>query len=379
MFRLKPEIPDEIRHMKPPFLLLPNHQGFWDPFIAGIYLDAATYYITSDAVFRSRFFSFVLKFLGAIPKTKAQSDLDALKNIFTLKEQGCAIGIFPEGQRTFDGMTLPLILSTSKLIRMLKIPVITVVFKGGFFSHPRWGTSTRKGEITIEYKQLFTGDEVGSMKVSEIHEKLTKALSHDEIEYQKNKKIVFKSKKPAENIEQLLFACPECSNLVVFKSKGNLFECTECGKKWEIDNLQNISALEGETVFDNVRDWSAWQTERLHSVIDEKFEADEEIFYDSHVVFHTGYKSEQVKLLSYGSMKLTPSDVWLYDRNGDEIACIKLKEITGVNVQNRDVLDFYHENRLYTVRDLNRRFSAYKWWKAMDYLQREKLKMNLPE
>lgn len=378
-FNVKLELSDEIRDLKPPFLLLPNHQGFWDPFLAGIYLKAATYYITSDAVFRSRLFGFILKFLGAIPKTKNQSDMDALKNIFELKEQGCSIGIFPEGQRTFDGMTLPLILSTSKLIRMLKIPVVTAVFKGGYFSHPRWGTSMRKGEITIEYTKLFNGDEVGSMKVSDIHQRLTEALAHDEIEYQKQKGVEFKTGKLAENIEQFLFACPHCDDLVDFKSTGDSFTCIGCGKEWRIDSRQNINAVDGNTVYDNIRDWSRWQTERLHRYIDERFESGEEIFKDGPVDFHTGYKTERLKPFGSGLLKLIKDEIILIDMQGDEYKKINLKDIAGVNVQNRDILDFYSENTLFTCNDKNRRFNAYKWWRALDYLQREKLKMNLPD
>ena len=119
IFNVKPNMSDEVYNLKPPFVLIPNHQGFWDPFLAAVYFKDPVYYITSDAVFRSRLFGFLLNFLGAIPKTKSQSDLDALKNIFEIKEDGRSIGIFAEGQRTWDGLTLPVIKSTSKLIRML--------------------------------------------------------------------------------------------------------------------------------------------------------------------------------------------------------------------------------------------------------------------
>ena len=117
--------------------------------MAGIYIKHQIFYIASDAVFRSLFFKFLVQLLGAIPKTKAQSDIDALKNIIRIKEDGNIIGIFPEGRRTWDGVTLPLVYSTSKLIRMLKVPVVTVVFKGGFFSQPRWGFHIQKGKILL--------------------------------------------------------------------------------------------------------------------------------------------------------------------------------------------------------------------------------------
>jgi 1-acyl-sn-glycerol-3-phosphate acyltransferase len=379
ILNVKPNMPEEIHNMQPPFVLLPNHQGFWDPFLAGVYFKPPVFYITSDAVFRSPLFSFLLKFLGAIPKTKAQSDLDALKNIFEIKDQGHSIGIFPEGQRNWDGRTLPLIKSTAKLIRMLKIPVITAVFRGGYYSQPRWGTSIRKGELIIDYKILFSGDEVGKMKVSDIHDKLTEALAHDEVNYQKQNLIDFSGGRYAENIEQFLFACPSCGELKGFYSDKDRFVCTSCGKAWRINSVQEIQAEEGEDYFDNIRDWGVWQLEKLIEKLDRDFDSDKVLVEDDGIVFHTGFKSRKLRFLSAGSMRLTSTELTMYSRNGKVLKIIPLKNLTGINVQNREVLDMYYENVLYTVRDHNNRFSSYKWWKALDYLQRQKLKMNMPD
>ena len=372
-------IPDEIMELQAPYVVLPNHQGFWDPFLAGVYLPPPVYYITSDAVFRSRLFGFLLKFLGAIPKTKQQSDLDALKNIFEMKEQGRCIGIFPEGQRTWDGRTLPLIKSTSKLVRMLKLPVVTVVFKGGYFTQPRWRPSLSKGELTIEYKLLFRGDEVSGLKVSDIHNALTDAIAHDEIDYQKHARIEWKGKHDAEYIEQFLFVCPECEKPSGFKSRKDRFSCRSCGKEWKINNLQEISASDGNTQFDNVRDWDGWQLPKLYSLIDEHFEDKEPLLENGDVVFHTGFKSRRLKRLARGSIRLTAEALYFYDARGEELRRMKLAGISGINVQNREVLDLYYEGTLYTVRDPRHHFNAYSIWRAVDYIQRHKLKMNLPD
>ena len=378
MFNVRLDMPEEIRNLDAPYVLLPNHQGFWDPFLAGSYLKDPVYYITSDAVFRSRLFGFLLKFLGAIPKTKSQSDLDALKNIFDIKDRGCSIGIFPEGQRTWNGCTLPLIKSTSKLVRMLKLPVVTVVFKGGFFSHPRWGTSTRKGELLIEYRLLFKGDEVGRMKISDIHNRLTEALAFDEVEYQKSVRIEWPQDQRAENIEQFLFVCPSCGGFDGFSSKNSEFSCI-CGAGWKIDRFQDISPLTGNEGFDNLRDWDTWQIQKMKERFDAVFGTDEAVFADENLRFHTGFKSETPKLLAGGGLKLSAQTISLFDIRGRLVRKFPIRELTGMNVQNREVLDFYHDGMLYTVRDTGKHFNAYRIWRAVDYLQREKYSMNLPD
>ncbi|HAK44923.1 MAG TPA: hypothetical protein DCO79_03245 [Spirochaeta sp.] len=378
LFNVKLDLPKEIYDLKPPYVVLPNHQGFWDPFIAASYLKHSVYYITSDAVFRYPLFGFLLKFLGAIPKTKSQSDIDALKHIFAMRDKGRNIGIFPEGQRNWNGTTLPLIKSTSKLVRMLKLPVVTVVFKGGFFSHPRWGTSTRKGELLVEYRLLFRGDEVGSMKVSDIHSKLTEALDFDEIEYQKQKQIEWNGNSRAENIEQLFFVCPSCGSFAGFRSEKNQFSCRDCGKLWEIDKYQVISSSESSR-FDNIRDWDAWQLEQMHKLIDEKFGTDQILYQADNVVFHTGFKSDQPKFLSKGSLKLTSEAVVILNSAGEELEWMPIDKVSGITIQNREVFDIYYNNALYITRDPGKHFNAYRFWRAIDYLQREKIGMNLPD
>ena len=371
-FNLEADIPEEVRNLKPPFLVLPNHQGFWDPFMAAVYLKYPVYYITSDAVFRSPLFSFLLKLLGAIPKTKAQSDIDALKNIMHIKERGDVIGIFPEGRRTWDGVTLPLVYSTSKLIRMLKVPVVTVLFKGGFYSQPRWGFHIQRGKILMEYKILFPGDQVKSMKISDIHNQLSEALSFDEIEYQKEVAIEYKGKKPAEYLEQVLYACPSCKTIGTMFSKGNTFSCRKCGYGLEYNALRKFISIKNDVVYNNIKDWNKWQQSYLFKYLD-NFKGDgKDILYDQNLIFYTGYKSKRPGYLAAGSLSLILNGTEYYlqikDAKENEIKSFNILSLSGLNIQNKERLEFYHDGVMYTMKGKLKRFSAYKWLNALEYL-----------
>ena len=375
-FNLEAEIPDEVKRLKPPYLILPNHQGFWDPFMAAVYLKKPVYYIASDAVFRSPFFKFLMENLGAIPKTKAQSDIDALKNIFEIRDRGDIIGIFPEGRRTWDGVTLPLVYSTSKLIRMLKVPVVTVVFKGGFFSQPRWSFHIQKGKVTMDYKILFHGDEVKSMKVSDIHSKLAKALSFDEIEYQKEVNVTYKGKKPAEFLEQVLYTCPSCHTIGTMYSDKNMLSCKECGYELEYTALRNFISKKNDVVFNNIRDWNSWQQENLYTYLEKSDLEGKEILRDNELIFQTGFRSERPRYLTSGSLSLVKHKsgdiLYIRDSTGKEIKSFLLTKLSGLNIQNKERLEFYHENIMYTIKGRLKRFSAYKWLKALEYLVKDK-------
>ncbi|MDA3940404.1 MAG: lysophospholipid acyltransferase family protein [Spirochaetia bacterium] len=375
-FNLEANIPEEVKNLKPPFLILPNHQGFWDPFMAGIYLKQQIFYIASDAIFRSPFFGLLMKLLGVIPKTKAQSDIDALKNIIRIKERGKVIGIFPEGRRTWDGATLPLVYSTSKLIRMLKIPVVVVVFKGGFFSQPRWGFHIQKGKVIMDYKILFRGDEVKSMKIESIHNKLAEALSFNEFEYQNKVSIKYKGRKPAEHLEQVLYTCPSCISIGTMFSRGNKFSCKKCNYELDYNQLGKFESSKNKVIFDNIRDWNLWQQKNLYSFMDDSILNEESVIEDNNLIFHTGYKSEKLYYLTFGSLHLarSSSTYFLIIKNsrGDEIKSFPFFELQGINIQNKERLEFYHQSTLYTIKGKYKRFSAYKWLKTLEYLVREK-------
>ena len=372
-FSLEANIPDEVRNLEPPYLILPNHQGFWDPFMAGIYIKHQIFYIASDAVFRSPFFKFLMLLLGAIPKTKAQSDIDALKNIIRIKDRGGIIGIFPEGRRTWDGVTLPLVYSTSKLIRMLKVPVVTVVFKGGFFSQPRWGFHIQKGKVLMDYKVLFSGDELKGMKVDEIHRKLAGALFFDEIEYQKKEASEFKGRKSAEYLEQVLYTCPSCKKIGAMYSEGKIFYCTECGYELKYNSLRSFESSKNDVIFDNIRDWNRWQQENLYKLLDNPINGGNVLIRDENLVFQTGYKSNKLKYLTSGSLNLTSVAITIKDNSGIIVKLFPLDQITGLNIQNKERLEFYHEGTMYTIKGRSKRFSAYKWLTAFEYLVRDNI------
>jgi 1-acyl-sn-glycerol-3-phosphate acyltransferase len=374
-FNLKAIIPEEIHSLKPPFLVLPNHQGFWDPFMAGIYLKQQIFYIASDAIFRSPFFGLLMTLLGVIPKTKAQSDIDALKNIIAIKDRGDVIGIFPEGRRTWDGVTLPLVYSTSKLVRMLKVPVISVVFKGGYFSQPRWGVHVQKGRILMEYKILFSGAEIKTLKVSEIHKRLVDALDFDEFKYQKEVSVEYKGKKSAEYLEQVLFFCPSCKGISTMFSKGNNFCCTDCNYDVVYNSFCNFESSKNNVIFDNIRDWNRWQQDILYNYLNRTIFNEKVIMEDSNLVFYTGYRSNKLKHFTNGFLILINNDnnkiLNILNSKNEVLISIPLSEIGGLNIQNKERLEFYYNSVLYSIKGKSKRFSAYKWLKSVEYILKD--------
>ncbi len=368
-FNFKTHIPEEVRKLEPPYLLLPNHQGFWDPFMAGVKIKHHIFYITSDAVFRYPLLEFFMKLLGAIPKKKAQSDFESIKHIMKIRDAGGVIGVFPEGRRTWDGTTLPLIYSTSKLIKILKIPVVTAVFKGGYFSQPRWGKHIQRGEVTLDYSVLFYPPEIKSLDSDTIHRKLTEALYFDEIEYQKTKRQVFKGRNPAENMEQAVYMCPSCGSVGTLKSSKDTVICSGCGYGVRYNKLREFEGLDGDAVFSNIRDWIRWQDKKLKELISSDTGNSTVLLRDNNLTVETGFKDKRMKHLFTGSIYLTSGSLVIKSSKGDDTRSFPVKSLKAVNIQNKEKLDFYAEGVLYNIYDRKKRFSAYKWLVAIQHIQ----------
>jgi 1-acyl-sn-glycerol-3-phosphate acyltransferase len=75
---------------------------------------------------------------GMIPIGRRKDNLRAIRQMILVLRSGYPVGIFPEGGMNWDGKTLPVLLAVSKLIKVLKAPVVPVVIKGGYLAFPRW-------------------------------------------------------------------------------------------------------------------------------------------------------------------------------------------------------------------------------------------------
>ena len=370
-FNLEADVPDEVKKLKPPYIVLANHQGFWDAVSVGANIPSPVSFVATDAIFRTRFHSMIFHIMGVIPKTKALTDMDTLKNIFRVRDVGGVIGIFPETRRTWDGTTLPLLFSVSKLVKVIKIPIVTAVIKGGYFSHPRWGANLQKGKIRVEYKLLFNKDESKAHSAEEIHSSLITALDHDEFAWQETAQIRYKGKNPAESLELVLFICPSCGRHGVMSSKGKIFRCDSCGYEVEYTPEREFISHGKKLIFKNIRDWSRWQRETFTSFLGSISDDDTEIAADHDLEFHTGFKNNATRHFAFGSLRLTRKALTITDEKGAVLKVFPVDQLAGIEAQNKERMEFYYDKTLYNVRSRKRGISVNKWLWAFEYLLSE--------
>lgn len=371
LYRLKANGRKQVAGLKPPFVVMANHGCVWDPFFLNNYVPRPIHYVVSDSNFRSRVMDFGLSLVGSIPKTKVMSDLETVKNIVRVKDRNGVVGIFPEGQSTWDGTTLPIYPSTAKLLKVLRVPVVFARIKGAFLSRPRWSHKPRKGRIEIDYTVGFRGPELRKMSVQEVHERIVQHLSHNESEYNRSRRTRFRGVKRAEYMEIVLFLCPECKEQGTLHSHGNRLSCVNCGYEVYVNEFGLFEQRSDTFHFETIDSWNRWQTETFRSMIDVRFHANDEsvVMYDRDVLVETGYKSLPTEKLARGDIHLFLDRIEVRPKGAESPITLPVADIAGINVQNRERLEFYVDDTLYKITSKDPRGCTYKWDVAVRHIQ----------
>lgn len=363
-----------LNSVKPPFLILGNHTSVWDPFFLGSLVDAPIHYVVSDSQFRSRLVAFGLGLVGSIPKTKVLSDLETVKSIVKIKHKRGIIGVFPEGQSSWDGHTLPLIPSTAKLIKSLKVPVIIARIEGAYFSRPRWSHLPRRGKVTVDFSLGFVPEQLKGMSTAEIYEELQKKLYFDAYENQAVEKTRFAGRRLAEYLERALFVCPACTSIGTLHSHRRRLRCLRCGYEVHYNPFGYLEERSGKLRFSTIRDWNLWQVGEFQEQIDQWLEGNQRhmpLLRDNGAILEIGYKSLPLKELAKGEMQLFPGELRLL--GAGETLTFSIAEIEGMNIQNNERMEFYYRDELYKVTLADPRGCTYKWDVATKYLQNNPL------
>lgn len=354
---------EAIRHLPPPYLVLANHTALWDPILVANMIPHVVFYIASDQNFRFPLFRFLLNILGVTPKKKSVSDMNAVKQLIKIKREKGVIGVFPEGKRTWDGRTTEILYATSKLVRNLKIPVVTIHVAGGYLSRPRWAGNSRRGRMEMTARVLYTTEQLDGLSVDTIHEGLTEALAHDEFAWQAEKKVAFRGKRLAEKLELALFICPVCHRIGSLHSADDRFYCSACGYGVTYGTSGFFEKGENDPVFASIPAWNDWQQEQLRGHLRN---TDDAVLLEDRGMekLSTGSGTEAMESHGLGRLRLYRDRVAFL--RGQEEESYPLAKLRGLNVQANYKLEFYCDQVLYQFRHPDRGASAYKWTCAIN-------------
>lgn len=320
----------ELRHVEGPFLLVSNHQTDWDPILVGSGFRSQMYFVASEHILRHGFVSSLLRYLMApIARQKGGNAAGTVKAILRTLREGKNVALFPEGNRTWDGLTGAIPPATGKMARASGAKLVTYRLEGGYLTSPRWaGSSVRKGRMTGRIVGIYSPEELRQMTASQVDELIRRDLAQDDRLVPESTGARFRGGKAAEHLETFLFLCPECGCSHTLRSSGDVFRCTSCGSS---SRYTDSGTLEGDFRFNCVRDWACWQEENLQDLIDAAGE--NAIFTDRDLRLLEVTTARRGTEMGTGSLTLYADRLELPGG-----ITVPLKEISGMSIRGASVL-----------------------------------------
>ena len=255
--------------LKPPFILLCNHNAFMDFKVATqvIFPRRANYVVAIDG-FIGR--EWLLRNVGCICKRKFTSDTVLVRQLRKVLDNKDIAVIYPEARYSLCGTTAVLPASLGKLCKMMKAPVASLICHGHHVNSPFWNLHDRHVKPTeAEFSLLFTPEQLEELDVDEINDRIVKAFQYDDFAWQKERGIHITYGKRAEGLQKVLYQCPHCGKEYRMSAAGTILRCDHCGKEWEMTELGELRALEGETEFAHIPDWYEWERANVRKEVEE--------------------------------------------------------------------------------------------------------------
>lgn len=333
--------PVKFKGKKRPYLILSNHVCTMDPFMVSLSFRAPIYFVASDHLLRKGWISKVITFLvEPIGKLKAASDLVTIKNMMKKLRQNKNVCLFPEGNRTFNGMTGYIAPSVGKFIKACHADVLFYTLEKGYLADPRWADHIRKGKLTGSVKSILTIDECENMTVDEIVDIVKKELNVNPTPKQDKNRIAFKGSHLAEHIERAVFLCPVCYQVATLHTNGAHGTCENCGMDF---NFLSTGYLAGKKLpFETIYEWDEWQREFIQTHL---FEDGELICENINERLYLISRSRKNELIGVGTLKLYTDRLEFIIEDSNEIYEFSFESIENMNVHGRQVLQFGVENK----------------------------------
>ena len=246
----------DLRKAKGPFVLISNHASRADYLFNAIYFKERINFVLGYNEFFRSHLSSTVNSINCIPKKNFQFEVKPIMTIYEILKQGGAISIYPEGMNSISGANQPVAIGTGNFLKKLNVPVYYSVIKGGYLSCPKYNVVDRPGKVESVVDIMFTVEDLQNMTAEEIEDRVNELLYHDDYEWNKKRKIHYKTKgKTAEGLETLLYWCPKCHKEFTMASKGDDIYCTHCGNGAKLDDTYEMHPYEGSVIPDTQTKW----------------------------------------------------------------------------------------------------------------------------
>ena len=264
---VKVKTTNKVGKPEAPAIVLCNHGSFIDFIYAAALLHRfKPHFIVARLYFYHNILGWMLRTVGAFPKSMFATDLENAKNCLTVLRENGILAMMPEARLSTAGRFEDIQESTYSFIKKAGVNVYTVKICGDYFADPKWGKGFRRGSVVeAQLDLLYTADQVKDLPMDRLKQGIVERLTYDEFRWlEQRPEVHYRSRCLAEGLENILAVCPVCGGRHTITTQKNRISCEHCGF---------LTALDDRYCFDegfrfrNFGQWYDWQTELLEQEI----------------------------------------------------------------------------------------------------------------
>ena len=257
--------PSEIRSKT--FLALGNHTQNLDPALLVIATKRHMRFVANAAITNGFTGLIMNNFFGVIPREKGAKGDEAVALIEANLKAGVSVGMFPEGNRCWDGATEFISPKTARLAKESGAALVTYRFTGGYLLRPRWAKYKRRGPMRGELVHEYTPEELAGMTVDEVYAAICRDLKVNAFEEQSKTGDLYPGKNLAEGLQYAAYLCPACHKIGTIRTSGDYVSCS-CGLQARYTETGRFDRID-RMPFEDFAQWNAWQKKWMHENCEE--------------------------------------------------------------------------------------------------------------
>ncbi|MBQ9942611.1 MAG: VTT domain-containing protein, partial [Christensenellaceae bacterium] len=158
--RVKPV--NKVDAPEKPSIILCNHGSFIDFIFAGLLLRRfKPNIIAARLYFYNTFLGWLLRRVGAFPKSMFAPDIENVKNCLTVLKEKNILLMMPEARLSTAGRFEDIQETTYSFIKRSGVAVYTIKLGGDYLANPKWGKGFRRGSLVEgELDLLYNAEQV---------------------------------------------------------------------------------------------------------------------------------------------------------------------------------------------------------------------------
>ena len=258
---------NKVGKVTKPAIVLCNHGSFIDfIYAASLLRKYQPHFITARLYFYNSVLGYLLRKVGAFPKSMFATDIENAKNCLTVLKNNELLVMMPEARLSTTGRFEDIQPATYSFIKKSGVDIYTIKICGDYLANPKWGKGLRRGsKVEVELDLLYTAQQVKNLSLDQIREGVNQRLAYDEFQWlQQRPHIHYHSPHIAEGLENILVVCPVCNRKHTLTTEKNKIACSHCGHLTSVDNRYGFDK---DFRFADLTQWYDWQKSLLEAEI----------------------------------------------------------------------------------------------------------------